>query len=494
MTIAVCPRCGEPVQIPAVSGGTTVACPLCQSEYRLDEVLSKLPPTLRVVESPSASETPTVSLETDSSSLTRENPTVVVESEPAANSDFADEAPAVSFMDEPPAITSEDAEPTPASFDFDSGNTTSSSPVDGGVGSTMAYRTASRRRNVAVEFLKIALGGVAGLAIAQALLWWLPGGFRKDPLGLAPRLPSQLAFLAPASLREPAIVNGDPSTSTPTRDSAAPGQDGVDLQRAFEAAQADSQSVREPQIAQDRGALGATGDATGTSDATTAGGGNLGDSVQPAEHPADESVEGLLGIRSAPSFSAAEITDSLVPVEDSVADWVGGQVTDHEARLQLARRLFEEFYQVAWKATFADSAAKESGSLQGRVTDVLWMISKVKDNIELIGAAAASWLATDDGSNRGILLSGTVRSIDAQGAYFASTIELSGRKELTVAVVSPSDPSFDARGGYQVGDKIVLLGAIVVDPSLDILGYEGNADMVIWAGPRIVLVSPAAGE
>lgn len=55
--------------------------------------------------------------------------------------------------------------------------------------------------NRLLEFGKILAGGVAGVALAQVILWWLPGRWQRDPLDLAPRVPRQLQFLVPENLR-----------------------------------------------------------------------------------------------------------------------------------------------------------------------------------------------------------------------------------------------------------------------------------------------------
>ncbi len=65
---------------------------------------------------------------------------------------------------------------------------------------THAWQTRRRGRHPLVEFVKILLGGLAGIVIAQLILWWLPGNLRRDPLGLAPRLPTWLQWLRPADL------------------------------------------------------------------------------------------------------------------------------------------------------------------------------------------------------------------------------------------------------------------------------------------------------
>src|SRR5690606_2655852 len=68
-------------------------------------------------------------------------------------------------------------------------------------------KNARRRRSLWSELVRIALGGLFGAILAQLVLWWLPAPYRRDPLGLAPRLPEALALLAPEDLRAPAADN-----------------------------------------------------------------------------------------------------------------------------------------------------------------------------------------------------------------------------------------------------------------------------------------------
>ncbi len=68
--------------------------------------------------------------------------------------------------------------------------------------STLASRrTSGSRGRPLLEFAKIVAGGLAGVIIAQAILWWLPGNWRRDPFQLAPHIPPALQFLLPAELR-----------------------------------------------------------------------------------------------------------------------------------------------------------------------------------------------------------------------------------------------------------------------------------------------------
>ena len=71
------------------------------------------------------------------------------------------------------------------------------------------HRTKLQHRSGMWAAAKVILGGVAGLAIGQLLLWWLPPPYRSDPLNLAERLPSQVDFLAPKGLRVETVLIRD---------------------------------------------------------------------------------------------------------------------------------------------------------------------------------------------------------------------------------------------------------------------------------------------
>jgi hypothetical protein len=60
----------------------------------------------------------------------------------------------------------------------------------------------SGKRRPSRELAKIVAGGLAGLLIAQLLLWWLPGLGRRDPLHLARHVPKWLQFVLPSDLRD----------------------------------------------------------------------------------------------------------------------------------------------------------------------------------------------------------------------------------------------------------------------------------------------------
>ncbi len=59
-------------------------------------------------------------------------------------------------------------------------------------------KTFVRKKNKKVEFIKLLLGMVMALPVAQLVLWW---GFKKDPFDIAPRIAEYAPLVVPTDLR-----------------------------------------------------------------------------------------------------------------------------------------------------------------------------------------------------------------------------------------------------------------------------------------------------
>jgi hypothetical protein len=93
-----------------------------------------------------------------------------------------------------------------------------SSDTDAIVPSVMARETTRRSRrekHLGWELFKVIAGGIAGLMLAQLILWWLPGSMRRDPFGVAPHLPKWLHFVMPAELQAELVP---PAALPPSRE------------------------------------------------------------------------------------------------------------------------------------------------------------------------------------------------------------------------------------------------------------------------------------
>jgi hypothetical protein len=78
-----------------------------------------------------------------------------------------------------------------------------------------------------------------------------------------------------------------------------------------------------------------------------------------------------------------------------------------------------------------------------------------------------------------------VKEVRQQGDYRVTELVIPGRDGI-IAVYSGAD-SGDA---YPPDTELVVLGAIITDPSKDLVGYQGAGDPVVWQGMVDNLPSP----
>lgn len=189
MTVVPCPKCSESVSLPTgASPQAEVECPLCQESYELSEALAAAPPTLKVLNDPGAEEL-----------------RLAPADQPAAIS-----APTGAAGGGPGININATVAPS-----------TSASAVSGASGRRGAPGGKRKRKNPVIEMVKIVLGGIAGLVIAQLLLWWMPfQGLRRDPLMLAPKVSRYAPWIVPSQFRE---AGSTVDRSQPSGNSSAPG-------------------------------------------------------------------------------------------------------------------------------------------------------------------------------------------------------------------------------------------------------------------------------
>ena len=208
MTIVACPKCADSVVLPGrASPRATVRCPLCQEEFPLAEVLDKMPPALIVVDDPDA----------------------------AAAGPLAATAAAPLFA-EPESNGGGFA---PLSIE----NAASAAPPATAARRRRPAAAAKRKpKSPVAEGVKIVLGGVAGLVIAQVILWWIGSAKewpskRADISGLAPKVARFAPWIVPERYRgqkASAEAAGEPETSGPAAAGALGGVQPQELpQRTF---------------------------------------------------------------------------------------------------------------------------------------------------------------------------------------------------------------------------------------------------------------------
>ncbi len=154
-TIAACPKCRGAVAVgEAIDPQSSVRCPTCGAQYQLQAALEIVPPSLEVIAAP--------------------------KDQPAhTNASSETHAPDFPTLQEVPHLATHFASIPHAP-------------------ESMAQRISPRQKHLLVELVKIILGGIAGLLLGYAILFW---GFRVDPFHFAKILPTGLV---PSNLNPPA--------------------------------------------------------------------------------------------------------------------------------------------------------------------------------------------------------------------------------------------------------------------------------------------------
>jgi hypothetical protein len=111
------------------------------------------------------------------------------------------------------------------------------------------------------------------------------------------------------------------------------------------------------------------------------------------------------------------------------------------------------------------------------VTRLLYDVSREPTTLQTVGTVTPSWLANTQPHN-GVFLYGRVQSTEQQGPFFETRLQLASPNPLSVHVLTTADP----RPHFQTGTSVLVLGAIVDASSSMIGGYTGSAEQVILDG------------
>ncbi len=510
MTIVSCPKCHEQVAMPrGASPRATVRCPLCVEQFLLAEILDAFPPALEVVEDPEA----------DSVDAIAEASGVGMGFQPVEEEDEEVGAAVPAFSID----RSADASTTTAVPRRRKG------PV----------RTPRKKKNATVEVVKIVLGGIAGLLIAQLILWWMPWqNLRRDPFGLGPVVANYAPWLVPAKFHAKGGAGALPGAGgdSATGESTASGTTGLAEsgfpQRTFvdpndqggpaapakpgprKPATGNKRSAEPPESVTEMPEDPAKPDPTAvtaelpSTDETPALNDNLLDLGPEMTDTADLETNPGSGLESDPQPATAtpEPSGGLTP---EPAPEPSGTAVDTRQRLpaaplvsgaelkeavdqvrpvveQLEQATTEDAVQLVVKnyrnltrlcETVVLATDFEAKDREQSVSLLLSLAEK-PDAVPMLGKAGAAWLtAGSRRANGGILLVGLVKGIAQEGGIFRTDLALSDGK-TTAAVYGETDPATV----YQKEDQVLVLGYVVEQPSDNLAGYTGQDPLVVW-GP-----------
>jgi hypothetical protein len=193
MSIVSCPRCRDEVTVPAkAKPSAVVRCPLCREEYRLDEALEQLPPSLVVIDG---------GYDDDEGEL-------VGAGVGASEYRVAGEYDGGGFS---AGLGASDSV-------FSTGGPGGSALSDTAVAAPAprlgdTSRPKRKQKSAVGELVKVVLGGVVGIVAAMMILWWAVG---RDPLKLGPKVAEYAPWIVPEQFHGKGKVNPTAPTTADT--------------------------------------------------------------------------------------------------------------------------------------------------------------------------------------------------------------------------------------------------------------------------------------
>ncbi len=93
-------------------------------------------------------------------------------------------------------------------------------------------------------------------------------------------------------------------------------------------------------------------------------------------------------------------------------------------------------------------------------------------------------------TKKAVLLVGKVTSIEPEGDLWRTNVTLTGPSNQTKDVVVLGTERLD-QSYTQKNARVAILGAVVIEPSEKIGGYDGNEPWAIWLGRAVKLAAPS---
>jgi hypothetical protein len=216
------------------------------------------------------------------------------------------------------------------------------------------------------------------------------------------------------------------------------------------------------------------------------------DEKKPIDQPADvasRTSADAIAPKADVSFSVDDVTAAVAAAERSNAALADAVKANDEAKLKAARLAnFRAMSHLATAVTFAKSAdSKQSEELSTLKSQIAISLASsaaaTPDEREIIGGYARVGLGSKSRKESGLLMAGTLKSIDPHGKFYESQLELPGATE-PIVLITPQKPAAGE------GSDVILLGAVVNEPAKNLPGYEGTADRAVFAD--VLVAAPKA--
>lgn len=471
MTIVHCPKCREEVTVPRdVSRHALVQCPLCREEFRLCDALTQLPPQLIVLQDAAPQDDspgPPEKLQQGESlaGLTRLPPqTPAIASECEAHN-----APLPAFQ-----LDTELPGPSRSSRRAPPGR--------------------ARRRPVSPvkQLVQIILGGMAGIALSQLILWWIPVEMsvaNRDLTGIGRKYGRYVPFLVPAAIRHPRIAaaahdSEHLSKGRPARSSESAGSPEIrDFPFASAPLQGELSRNPSPHTAERISSAGGPTPPAGSPTSAAASGG--AESAAPSG-PQGTAVPSPREERADASKAAAASSHDLAsPIAEALHATLALDAStspDIAQRRKLAADFYRSVARLGEAMSLVDRTDRRVIEKTGEIARLLHAISGQADKLDLIETVTPSWMDNPRPHN-GIILLGRVVEAKAQGPWSVIRLQLASKDERRVVVISADKGPQD----YPLHAQVLVLGSLLADPQKPLPIIPSEAGSIVLAGLHIQL-------
>lgn len=413
MSFAACPRCHDEISVPlGVRPSARVRCPLCREEMQLSEVLDRLPPMLEVLDAEDAYAAPAAGWQT------------------GGESTYA-----------PAGVEGEYAMASAGSSamgDMVSAATTTMP----GVGASTNLRQ-RKQPSVVGEMIKIVLGGVTGIVLALAVLWY---GFKKDPLNMGPTVAAYVPQIVPEQFQgkpkekdtsvtpAPNPIRPSPPSNNSANNNTTPPAPKPNGDKPLDFGEAFNKNLPKP--------------------------------ADPNEPVA------------APAPNAGELGALFAAVQQANEAFTSTPADDKAERRRTGMELFNAFADTGAKLAGVDLSDPALAQMLPLAQEEMKQVAG--RNTSMFGTLAVRQLDAE-GDKLGVVLPLEVKDFKSAGKWFELTGDLLPKKDREVTVFVKQNPQDQTK----IGDKVFILGAVEKDAK-NLKGYRGNTAGGVLGGLIIV--------
>ena len=126
-------------------------------------------------------------------------------------------------------------------------------------------------------------------------------------------------------------------------------------------------------------------------------------------------------------------------------------------------------------ATHADASDDDVLKARQNLASVFRKAADRPEKQAAIGRHAAQRMTASPGETKGILLVGTIDRKEQLGAYHATRLVLMGEPSPVVVLSGAPVP-------FSPGERAIIAGSVISDPTIELPGYAGPRGPAVWGG------------